>query len=263
MNSNISTKAEIVWNGRVHLPQCQSTNDEMQSMLGLNRDGLPEGFVLSTDFQSAGRGQRGSRWEAEPGKNLLFSLLLRPVFLEPRFAFRLTATIASGLALGLKDWCPGLRLKWPNDLFADDRKLGGMLIETMISGQSIDRAICGIGLNVNQINMPGTAVSLKEITGTEIDRDLLMKKVFAGIMQQYEALRNGQWPQIRAVYLSRLYRLAEPAWYRYPDGQRFRATLKSISEEGELVLICQDGEKRFRFKEVIFETGPAEKEVFR
>ena len=254
MNSNISTKAEISWKGRLHLPQCQSTNDELLELHSLNRAGLPEGFVLSTDFQSAGRGQRGSRWEAEPGKNLLFSVLLRPDFLEPRFAFRLTAAISTGIVQALDEYHPNLRIKWPNDLFAGDCKLGGMLIETSISGEKTDRAVCGIGLNINQTaGLPASATSLKLLTGPDTDREILMKKIYSCLMQQYEQLKAGEWAKIRSAYLARLYRLAEPSWYRNPDGERFRATLKSISEEGELILVCADGEKRFRFKEVIFE----------
>jgi len=254
MHSNISTKAGMEFMGRLHLPQCQSTNDEIQSMLTLHESSVPEGFVLSTGYQTAGRGQRGSLWQSEPEKNLLFSLLLRPDFLEPRFAFRLTATVATGVANALAEICPDLKLKWPNDVYVNDRKLGGMLIETVISGNSIDRAICGIGLNVNQLSLPEQAISLAEISGRELDTEDLLRLIYREIMLQYLQLRQGNWEGIRRNYLKVLYRLAIPAWYRLPDGSRFRAVLKSITEEGELLLICQDGEKRFRFKEVQFET---------
>jgi BirA family biotin operon repressor/biotin-[acetyl-CoA-carboxylase] ligase len=253
MQSNISTKDKTEFPKRIHLPQCQSTNDEMQGILAENKDFLPEGFILSTDFQSAGRGQRGSQWISEPGQNLLFSLLLRPDFLEARFAFRLSATVALGIAKALEKQIPGLKLKWPNDLYAGDRKLGGMLIETVLSGQRIDRAICGIGLNINQKELPPQAVSFREITGEEGSRETLLADIHASIMEQYQLLKSGQWPAIRSAYLSRLYRLAIPAWYQLPDGTRFQALLKSIGEQGELILLCKDGEKTFQFKDVAFE----------
>ena len=258
MRSNISTKAEIQFAGRLHLPQCQSTNDEMQAALMQKSGNLPEGFVISTGFQTAGRGQRGNHWESEPEKNLLFSLLLRPDFLEPRFAFRLTAAIALGIAAALEESFPGIRLKWPNDLILDQKKLGGILTETLISGHRIERAICGIGLNVNQESLPQHCISLANASGKTLDREVVLKKIYAGIFREYQRLRGGKWPEIRSYYLSRLYRLAEPAWYSLPDGSRFSALLKGIGEEGELILISKEGERRFRFGEVRFEPALAD-----
>jgi BirA family biotin operon repressor/biotin-[acetyl-CoA-carboxylase] ligase len=190
---------------------------------------------------------------SEPGQNLLFSILLRPDFLEARFVFRLSATVAVGIARALETRIPGLKLKWPNDLYAGEKKLGGMLIETVLSGLTVERAICGIGLNINQRNLSPTAISLAEIMGQEQDKEALLEEITKAILEQYRLLKSGQWPAIRSAYLARLYRLATPAWYRLPDGTRFQALIKSIGEQGELILLCQDGEKSFHFKQVAFE----------
>jgi len=257
MLSNISTKDETEFPKRIHLPQCQSTNDEMQLFLSKGREHIPEGFVISTDYQSAGKGQRGNRWDSEPGKNLLFSLYLKPAFLKPAEAFRLSATVALGLGRALEEIsglaADKLKLKWPNDYFFGDRKLGGMLIETVFSGDRIDRAVCGIGLNINQRELPSLATSLIQILDNEQDREKLLEKIHTRIMEEYQHLKDDGWQRIRSGYLSRLYRLAKPAWYRLPDGHRFQALLKSIGEQGELILLCRDGEKSFQFKEVAFE----------
>ena len=257
MQSNISTKGETESPNRLHLPQCQSTNDELQKQIQQNKDRLPEGFILSTDYQSAGRGQRGNRWESEPGKNLLFSIFLRPSFLKPSEAFRLSSAVALGVAKALEDKlgpaADGFKLKWPNDFFFHDRKLGGMLIETVFSGDRIDRAVCGIGLNVNQKDLPPQAISLSTILGMEAERTALMETISALILAEYNKLREGGWQTTRSGYLSRLYRLARPAWYTLPDGSRFQAMLKSVGEQGELILLCHEGEKKFQFKEVGFE----------
>jgi len=257
MHSNISTKGETESANRLHLPQCQSTNDEVQKRIQEGKDRLPEGFILSTDYQSAGRGQRGNRWESASGENLLFSIFLRPFFLKPAEAFRLSATVALGVAKALEE-IPGpegngFKLKWPNDFFFHDRKLGGMLIETVFSGDRIDRAVCGIGLNVNQQDLPPQAISLSSILGMQQDRAALMDTISKFVMAEYNKLSEGGWQSIRSGYLSRLYRLARPAWYTLPDGSRFQALLKSVSEQGELILLCHDGEKTFQFKEVGFE----------
>jgi BirA family biotin operon repressor/biotin-[acetyl-CoA-carboxylase] ligase len=257
MHSNISTKEETESPNRLHLPQCQSTNDELQQRIQEEKDRLPEGFILSTDYQSAGKGQRGNRWESEPGKNLLFSIFLRPSFLKPAEAFRLSSAVALGVAKALeKTLGPAadcFKLKWPNDFFFEDCKLGGMLIETVFSSDRIDRAVCGIGLNINQKNLPPKAISLSIILGTEVERAALMEMISAFILAEYNKLRDGGWQTTRSGYLSRLYRLARPAWYILPDGNRFQALLKSVGEQGELILLCHEGEKKFQFKEVGFE----------
>lgn len=257
MQSNISTKGETEIPNRLHLPQCQSTNDELQLLLKEDRDRIPEGFILSTGYQSAGKGQRGNRWESEPDQNLLFSLYLKPAFLEPAQAFRLSVAIALGVAQALEAEMPAdsgnFRIKWPNDFFCGDRKLGGMLIETVFSGQRIDRAVCGIGLNVNQKFLPAGAVSLQEILGKEQYTGFLLQKIHSSLMTCYGKLKSGDWQSLRSAYLARLYRLATPAWYALPDGTRFQAMLKSVSDQGELILLCRDGEKKFRFKEVAFQ----------
>jgi len=253
MQSNISTKYKTEFPERIHLPECQSTNDELMALAQSKRDEIPEGFVLSTDFQSAGRGQRGSVWVSDPGCNLLFSIYLRPQFLEARFAFRLSASIALGIALVLEEHCPDLKLKWPNDIFSGNRKMGGILIETALSGMFVDRVVAGIGLNINQTGLPGNAISLLDITGKTCDREELLNKIRNSVLNQYTLLANGGWDSIRSKYISRLYRLAIPAQYSLPDGSGFMAVLKSIGEQGELILLCKDGEKKFQFKEVVFE----------
>jgi len=131
--------------------------------------------------------------------------------------------------------------------------MGGILIETALSGMFVDRAVAGIGLNINQTGLPGNAISLLDITGKTCDREELLNKIRNSVLNQYTLLANGGWDSIRSKYISRLYRLAIPAQYSLPDGSGFMAVLKSIGEQGELILLCKDGEKKFQFKEVVFE----------
>jgi biotin-(acetyl-CoA carboxylase) ligase len=108
-------------------------------------------------------------------------------------------------------------------------------------------------LNVNQKDLPRQAISLSTILGMEAERTALMETISALILAEYNKLREGGWQTTRSGYLSRLYRLARPAWYTLPDGSRFQAMLKSVGEQGELILLCHEGEKKFQFKEVGFE----------
>ena len=133
---------------RQYLPSCQSTNDEASALLV--KDNAPEGLVVVTDNQMAGRGQRGNVWLAQPGQNLTFSLILKPSFLTATEQFWLNIAVSLGVydalqpLIGVK-----LRVKWPNDMYAGSKKLGGMLIENTLHGYHIAASVVGIGLNIN------------------------------------------------------------------------------------------------------------------
>src|SRR5690606_25093723 len=112
---------------------------------------LHEGTVIMAVDQYAGKGQQGTVWQSEPGKNLTFSLLLTPFFLSPKHQFRLTVAVSVALVRALATLLgERVAIKWPNDLYVGDRKIGGMLIENILQGPRWKSAIIGIGLNVNQ-----------------------------------------------------------------------------------------------------------------
>jgi len=250
MISNISTKGGTEFKNRIHLPQCQSTNDVLFAILQASDPPVPSGFLVTTDHQLAGRGQRGAVWEAEPGKNLLFSLLLRPQWLPLRHSFWLSAAVASGICKTFLPELPAIKVKWPNDLYVDDQKLGGILIENATSGQFLDRSIVGIGININQTKLPEGACSLASLLKKEKDLEDALNRVMTSIQMEIEFLRTNGWEKMRSKYYLHLYRMAALHTYQLPDGKPFKALLKSISEEGLLVLLTQNGEKRFSFKEV-------------
>lgn len=253
MESNISTKAKTDFQSRLHLPQCQSTNDELLRRLSEPDSELPEGFILSTDHQTAGRGQRGAVWESQSGENLLFSLYLKPAFLPMKHAFWLSAAVATAIRLALEEMGVNLKVKWPNDLLAGDAKIGGILIENATSGTHVERSVVGIGLNINQLQLPPGACSMSTLTGEAFDRDSVLQKIRESIFLQYHILRKDGWEKIRSGYYAGLYRMGMVHSYFLPDATAFSAILKGITEEGQLVLLTQNGEKRFRFKEVTFD----------
>lgn len=253
MESNISTKAKTDFQSRLHLPQCQSTNDELQKHLLKSNSELPEGFIISTDHQTAGRGQRGAVWESEPGQNLLFSLYLKPTFLPMKHAFWLSAAVATAIRIALEEMEIHLKVKWPNDLLSGDVKMGGILIENATSGSNLERSVVGIGLNVNQLNLPTGAVSMASITSAKYDREVVLQNIRESIFLQYHILKTGGWEKIRSGYYAGLYRMGAVHSYFLQDGTAFSAILKGITEEGQLVLLTQNGEKRFLFKEVTFD----------
>ena len=252
MNSNISTKGNYDFETRLHLPQCQSTNDVLLGLSKEKNGRIPEGFLVSTDFQEAGRGQKNNKWESEPGQNLMFSLFLKPEFLEAKLAFWLSASIAIGTAKALENYLPEVKVKWPNDLLVNGLKIGGILIENVVSGRNISESVVGIGLNINQIHLISTATSLARERHQDFDREEILQLIIQQILLVYQRLRIENWEKIRSSYYAKLYKMAIPHDYKLPDGQQFRGVLKGISEEGKLIVIAADGEKRFDFKEVGF-----------
>ena len=137
---------------RIHLSETDSTNHRAKSLL-LQQEALgaqKEILLVTTDYQTAGRGQRGNSWEAERGKNLLFSLTVCPTHTPASQQFVLCELISVALCEVLSRYTDGIRIKWPNDIYHRDHKLSGILIEHDIEGTYIARTIIGIGLNVNQ-----------------------------------------------------------------------------------------------------------------
>ena len=237
---------------RLHLPVCQSTNDVLTGLLETGKNTINEGFIVSTDFQTAGRGQRSNRWESAPKENLMFSIVLYPRFLPARHAFWLSATVALAVAHALETYLPEVHVKWPNDLMVNSLKIGGILIENTVSGQNLERAIVGIGLNVNQTTLLPSATSLKMERHQDFDKEAVLIEVYSSLMLRYYQLRTQGWEKMRSAYYAKLYKMSTPHNYHLPDGKAFRATLKGVSENGELVLVAADGERRYQFKEVGF-----------
>ncbi|MBR1733136.1 MAG: biotin--[Alloprevotella sp.] len=214
-------------------------------------------FLLSTDLQRAGRGQRGTHWESENGKNLLFSLLLHPTAFPANRQFILSQAAALALLDTANAACYGdsseeFALKWPNDLYHGDHKLAGMLIEHDLLGTCIARTVIGIGLNVNQSAFHGDApnpTSLSTITGHEHNRFLLLEAFLHHLDRRLaEAVTDA--PGLNAKYHARLYR--RTGLHSYRDGQGdFHAEIAGVLPDGRLQLRRTDGSlSSYAFKEV-------------
>jgi BirA family biotin operon repressor/biotin-[acetyl-CoA-carboxylase] ligase len=216
---------------------------------------LEEGAVVFTETQTAGRGQAGNDWESEPGKNITCSILFYPVFLPVKQHFLLSETIALGVKKTLDDYIPNVSVKWPNDIYFENRKIAGILIENELTAQEITQSIAGIGLNVNQETFASNApnpVSLKQILDVEMDLDSLLEKMVEKLMDEYEKLKAGQTEDISRAYHDSLYR--KSGFYAYEDKHgRFIARIQSVSEDGFLHLQTDKGEeRRYAFKEVVY-----------
>lgn len=233
-----------------------STNDYLAQLCKESK--AKEFYTVIAENQTNGKGQRGNSWEAESGKNLTFSIVLYPTALEAREQFCLSMLAALSCHEALSDYTEGFSIKWPNDIYWNDKKIGGILIENELEGKYITQSIIGIGLNVNQEEFRSSApnpISLKQIIGTDVKlQELLMKVVhcIVGGYRQLEGDFEGTQKAIYALYKKNLYRHKGMFPYRDAQGE-FLAEYQEVEPDGHLILKDEQGTlRRYAFKEVSF-----------
>jgi BirA family biotin operon repressor/biotin-[acetyl-CoA-carboxylase] ligase len=247
----IPTRTLFAGKNLVYVPQCHSTNT-LAAELGQKVE-TPEGTVVITDHQTAGRGQRGNTWEAHPGKNLTFSLILKPGFLAAKDQFQLNEAISVGIAHYIA--CRVVRnvaIKWPNDILVQDKKVCGILIENHINSESISCSIVGIGLNINQQSfIEPSAESIGMITGKEYH----LRDEFEALLHIMEGcyldLRNGKQAELENRYLDLLYRKDEIHLFT-SHGEVFEGIISGVNEDGKLRIKVGGVDRIFGAKEVAF-----------
>ncbi len=204
------------------------------------REGAPEGLVAVADHQTAGRGRLGRTWEAPAGTSLLVSVLMRPP-LDGEHLYLATAV----MALAAADACrveAGVDpdLKWPNDLLAGGRKLGGVLAEAMAVSGQVEAVVVGAGINVNwpadQAGPPEGGVALSQLVGFEVDRERLLASLLASLEDRYEALRDlsGQAAQA-SEYRRRCSTVGRLVRVDLVD-ETFTGTVADVTPEGHLLI---------------------------
>jgi len=229
----------------------QSTNTYMREHAAC----YDHGDVLVVREQTAGRGQRGNLWEAEPGCNLTFSLMLRPHTIRPADAFLLSMISAVSIAETLTQMLDTeVRVKWPNDIYVGDNKITGILIENSFAGALYDRAILGVGLNVNQTIFVSDApnpVSMAQIAGHEFDLDATLIRITGNITRAVDSFNPAaEATALVDKYNSMLWRNSgEHPWHDNLTGEDLRAGIARVEPSGHLVL-ATDPPRRYAFKEV-------------
>ncbi len=254
-------KTKFIGKNCIKIEKLNSTNAYLLDLLKDNN--FSEGVVLVGVEQMDGRGQRGTTWESEPGKNLTFSILLKPHFLKIHDQFFLSQAVSLGVVkfiiqcLNLEEPNPlnldtneRVKIKWPNDVYVDNKKIAGILIENSLLSDSINYSIVGIGLNVNQIHFSATLAnptSLKKIVGRDFDLENCLRQLCFCIEETYIQLQSNSntficgFDSISAEYTSNLYLLNEFANYRYQE-KVIIAKIIRVSNYGKLILEKQSGE---------------------
>ena len=237
----------------IHLEQIDSTNAYLQRQ---QSEHDIRNWVVSADEQTAGKGMGSNGWESEVGKNLTFSLALDMGFLPAERQFLLSEAVPLGIIEVLDTLLPSekLSIKWPNDIYFENRKLAGILINSTIKANMMDISIIGIGLNVNQMKFqdwPTHPISLKMIMGKEYDLKPLLEQIAERILIKVQQLKSSP-TSIEKDYLKRLFRY--PTWADYEvEGKVLRLFMTGIDSFGRLQLLDTENKPYcFDIKEIRF-----------
>ena len=227
----------------IRLTETGSTNSYAIEMLSKTHP--DEGSVIITDQQTQGKGTDTNSWESEKGKNLTFSLILYPNLTADR-QFTLNKAISLGICHFLREELHEnkVTIKWPNDIYSDDKKVCGILIQNSITGNQLNYMVVGIGLNVNQTNFKSDApnpVSMKMITGKTYNLNEILDKLLKFIFEKYANLKSASGQQIENEYHNALYRLEE--WHEFiAKGEKTHAKINGTNIYGQLVLETENSQ---------------------
>ena len=227
-----------------HFKTLESTNQYLQNLLNEGIDIVDN--IVVTDYQTSGKGQGKNVWESEDGKNLLFSIALDMSFLKAENQFILTQIVSVTMINVLKNYLPeeSLFIKWPNDIYFNDKKIAGILIKNEIKGMMMGTSIIGIGLNVNQTsfddNLPNP-ISMKMITGKDFDLDELLSAISYQLsVNSQQSTVNGQQQIFNFQfstfnYTNKLYRYKQWASYEH-EGSVKEMMIIGYDQFGRLIL---------------------------
>lgn len=257
---NYQAKTEFIGRNIKYLESCESTNSlALQECLEKE---IEEGFCYIANHQTNGRGQRGNGWDSKKGDNLLLSIVLKPT-LNANQQFYLSKSIACGIVKGLNQWAKihlnkslPFSVKWPNDIYVEDKKIGGILIENQWNAGNWIHSIVGIGLNINQEHFGDLrASSLKSYS--KLSEPIEKGEVFNFICTSIEYFYKKNSPEnfafIDEQYHSYLMRLNE--WHLYQEvenSQVIDGKIIQVNEQGLLLMEKQNGYKLYDLKEIIF-----------
>jgi BirA family biotin operon repressor/biotin-[acetyl-CoA-carboxylase] ligase len=238
----------------IHIAETDSTNRWLTShgdsplVSAPFTRGLSPCEVVWADYQTAGKGQGTNSWESERGKNLLFSILYHPQDIPANRQFQISMAVSLAIADALGEQIGDVSIKWPNDIYWRNAKIGGILIENRLMGQTIKDSIIGVGINVNQQHFQSDApnpVSLWQICERETDCEQLLQDILT-------SLDHYLYHDIKAQYCAMLYR--RRGFHPYVDKNgAFMGEIIDVEDDGHLLLRDDEGSnRRYAFKEVQF-----------
>ncbi|MDO6492782.1 MULTISPECIES: biotin--[acetyl-CoA-carboxylase] ligase [unclassified Cellulophaga] len=236
----------------IKLNATNSTNEYLKELIVSTS--LDDFTVVAAEKQIQGRGQMGTQWLAEPGKNLTFSVLKKSEGLEVADQFLLNMCVSLAVFEALKELnIPNLAVKWPNDILSANSKICGILIENILTGSKIQSSIIGIGLNVNQLefnNLPNVS-SLKLLKGETFNLDEVLSGILTKLKKYLTTDYLNSPDALRALYQEIMFRVDKPSTFKSKEGELFMGFIKGVSSSGRLIVLLEDNIfKEYNLKEI-------------
>ncbi len=225
----------------IKLNAIDSTNDFLKALS--SKQELENFTVVTAESQTKGKGQMGTAWVSEEGKNLIMSLFVNDVQMGVEGIFNLNVAVVVSIIQALEVFAiPNLSIKWPNDIMSYQYKIGGILIENNIKSDGIVSSIIGFGLNVNQIifnNLP-KASSLALISKAEFDKDEILLVILEKIKHNL-FLMGDNLESLWLIYLDMLFKKGNPmAFKNNESNQNFMGIIQGVSLKGKLQILLED-----------------------
>ncbi|RIA10469.1 BirA family biotin operon repressor/biotin-[acetyl-CoA-carboxylase] ligase [Flavobacteriaceae bacterium MAR_2010_72] len=229
-----------------------STNSYLRQLS--SRSVVEDFTVVVANHQTKGRGQMGSQWSSQQGRNLTVSVFKDVSFLKVDEYFFISMAVALAILEALKAFeIKGLTIKWPNDILSDNKKIGGILIENVISLNKPKASIIGFGLNINQTefeNLP-SASSLRLISGRVFDLEEVLQAILNSLKCYFSLLEKKAFNKLKSSYEQQLFRKDKPSTFKNPENQLFTGYILGVSKTGNLQVLIEDEiVKEFDLKEV-------------
>jgi BirA family transcriptional regulator, biotin operon repressor / biotin---[acetyl-CoA-carboxylase] ligase len=243
----------IIGSNLLFFENLPSTNIHAAELI--RKKSLPEGTIVYANYQSAGKGHAENSWESERDKNLLISIILHPSFLIPAEQYYISMSVSLGVCDFLMRYIPDCTVKWPNDIYINDDKIAGILIENALMADRIEYSIAGIGLNINQekfISPAPNPISLAIVTGRIFDLKQCLTELCICLDQRYKQLIARNLSAIKNEFESKMYRHNQWSEFRDNNGI-FTGKITEVGDFGSLKIETKNGDqKQFSFKEVEF-----------
>lgn len=245
-------KGQLIGGQYLFLQQTASTNSYCKELL--NSSTLPpEGLVVHADFQTEGKGQMGNEWLVESGKNLTYSCVTYPEFIHPSEQFYLNMAVSLSVIELLDEYIGNAKIKWPNDIYINNKKIGGILIENSLMGNKLQSSILGIGLNINQNSFKGlpNATSLFMELGVDYPITYMLQQWCALFEGYYALLKSRSFGSLNKLYLQRMWNYNKEVKYHKAD-ELCSGIIKGVNPLGQLLMEENGQQVTYNFKEISF-----------
>ncbi|MFK2820562.1 biotin--[acetyl-CoA-carboxylase] ligase [Flavobacteriaceae sp. LMIT009] len=236
----------------IKLNAIDSTNSYLRELA--SKKTLEDYTIVTTKYQTKGRGQMGAVWKSEKGKNLMFSVFKRNCCVSVDDQFYISMVTSLAIIKTLQSFqVPKLAVKWPNDILSEQKKICGILIENVIKQNEIEGTIVGVGLNVNQTQFDNLlqASSILNLTGMVFNPEELLNKIIEHLSFYFDKLEQGKQNFIKRAYEALLFRKNKPSTFKKKNGELLLGFIAGVNTNGNLQILTEDNIiQEFELKEI-------------